>query len=145
MTIGHDADHCFLRGPQFRPKELTQCINIYNQQNGDKPPPGTIMPVWNPRSPPPMINKSASSSSRKDPIKPKQSRPFTNAVTKSSGKSSASVSFLDGQQDMTVDDQMKQSDYSPSLSTFIASQQLYDIHTKDNTFDDDYVIFFQLL
>ena len=31
MTIGHDSDHCFLRGVKFRPKELTQRINVFNQ------------------------------------------------------------------------------------------------------------------
>lgn len=61
MTPGHEADRCFLRGPNFRPKELTPRLNVYNQQNGDAPPPGTILPVWNPRSPPPMLkNKNQS-------------------------------------------------------------------------------------
>ena len=137
MTIGHDADRCFLRGINFRPKELTQRINIYNQQNGDKPPAGTVMPIWNPRSPPPMLDKSSHQSNQKSSSKSKPTRPFTNAVTKSSGKSNATVNFINGHQDIPSVNEVDQSDYSPSLSTFIASQQLYDIHADDNVFDDD--------
>ena len=94
MTIGHEADRCFLRGPNFRPKELTQHINIYNQQNGDKPPAGTILPIWNPRSPPAMLDgKSNQKSTKNDSstVPSKPSRPFTNAVTKSTGKPRASI------------------------------------------------------
>lgn len=56
MTVGHESDCCYIRGPNFRPKELTQHINVFNQQHGDAPPPGTPLPTWNPCSPLPLID-----------------------------------------------------------------------------------------
>ena len=53
LTPGHTEEKCFLRGPNFRPKELTQRLNLFNKQKGDKPTPGTQIPSWNPKTPPP--------------------------------------------------------------------------------------------
>jgi hypothetical protein len=61
MTPGHTSDHCFLRGQAFRPELLNKRINVFNQQHGDKPPPGTEIKTWNPRSPPPILNNNKSS------------------------------------------------------------------------------------
>jgi hypothetical protein len=61
----HDPNNCFLRGPAFRPKELNQRLNTYNQQFGDKPPKDHVPPEYKPLSLTAMHDKSS----------PRQARP----------------------------------------------------------------------
>lgn len=116
LTPGHDETRCFLRGPHFRPKELTQRINVFNQQNGDKPPPGTELPKWNPRTPPADMNSSKKKATNRDRLQevsnePKKSmRPFANTPTKTSVK--PKVNFANGIQNC---DELKQ-DNNPVLA-----------------------------
>ena len=93
-----------MRGIYFQPQELIQRINLYNQQHGNKPPPGTVIPKWTPKTPPPIIDKSNKNSNPRDKLnevankpssegdKKKSLRPFTNTPTKSTAK--PNVSFL---------------------------------------------------
>ena len=139
MTPGHESDRCFLRGPNFRPKELSQRLNVFNQQNGDAPPPGTVLPIWNPRSPPPMLNKGnklkGSQPTKSRPVDNRPTRPFTNAQTKSSGtpKPTASINHLNVSftDDKQPDFDIIEDDIKPSLSAFITHQQNY-INDFDN-------------
>jgi hypothetical protein len=131
MTSGHDADHCFLRGKHFRPDALNKRINVYNQQHGDKPPKSAEIKPWNPRSPPPIMNKSSSEHRNNDNLKKKSINPFTNAKSKSNGPTANAI--------------VTENEY-PSISSFIHNQDskivsfLDTIEVEDTDSDDNSVI-----
>lgn len=125
LTPGHNSDKCFLRGPNFRPKELSRRLLIFNQQNGDKPPEGTVIPKWNPRTPPPILDdKVKDTSSSPSQNKPssqsnkKVGRPFTN----SPNKSVAAKPKINHLAVSPVPDE-DSTNIQPSLSAFIATQE----------------------
>ena len=68
LTPGHIDHSCWLRGIEFMSIELVQRINLYNQQKGNKPPPGTVIPKWKPKTPPPIINQSNKNISARDKL-----------------------------------------------------------------------------
>ncbi len=136
LTPGHDASMCFLRGPNFRPKELSQRLLIYNQQNGDSPPKGTVIPKWNPRTPPPLLKESNQASQpnqnkNKNNINTKKTgRPFGNSPHKAVATKPSVNALETNEHNQACDD----NDYSqvefdgsdqfhPSLSSFIANQE----------------------
>jgi hypothetical protein len=74
----HDPNNCFLRGPAFRPSELNQRINNYNQQFGDKPPKGHVPPEYKPLGLQAMHNNNKKSNLR-DSSKPVK-KPFSGST-----------------------------------------------------------------
>ena len=120
MTPGHPAETCFLRSIHFRPHELNQRINLYNQQHGDKPPPGTILPKWNPKTPPAdqsSLDKQPTSRDKLAAVsnQKKSFRPFTNTPTKTT-TSKPSVNFVD------VEDPEISDEIHPSISMLFENE-----------------------
>ncbi len=134
MTYGHASETCFLRGPNFRPKELNQRINVFNMQHGDKPPVDAKLPVWNPSSPPAMIAPSPAPVSPLSPTtknvlfakSPVKSTPFLHSSL-SKTKLRPTVNLLESH---PTDEQLSSScddnnitpdvDIHPEISNFIA-------------------------
>jgi hypothetical protein len=155
----HQEDDCYLRGPHFIDPALQRRINIYNQNCGDKPPPGHKVKEWKPQSIPPFefdtpakskkqvdFSLSSSSSNQKSSIK-KQSKPFSNASTKSSNK--PSISSLESNDrfetsDTLIDEHAAQLIHldtigTPSMASLISSQEqaIESLQLVDDT-DDPY-------
>jgi hypothetical protein len=126
MTSGHNADHCFLQGKHFQPDALNKQINVYNQQNGDKPPKSVEIKPWDPQSLPPIISykQLINHQNNNKKKKSKSINPFTNAESKSNGPSAnALVTDID----------------NPSISSFIQNQDdkiVIFLDNNDNTDGD---------
>lgn len=152
LTAGHDSETCFLRGPNFCPKELSQRIKVFNQQHGDKPKEGTVTPKWNPRTPPPLLDNNkntnntdrstggnrgqSSLSSNRQQAHQKRTRPFTNTPTKSVvTKPSVNATNVDN-----LDSPEHQTSLHPSLSAFITQQDEYidKMEVDSMLLDDDF-------
>ncbi len=146
LTPGHDAEVCFLQGPNFRPKELSQRILIYNQQNGEAPPKGTVIPKWNPRTPPPMLKdsdkwkqqsenpgKNNNTYTRKKPGRPFGNSPHKAVASKPSINNIGANLEDDTNEHIGIYDTNTENEeqFHPSLSTFIQDQEriLQDIQT----------------
>jgi hypothetical protein len=139
----HQEDDCYLRGPNFIDPALQRRINIYNQNCGDKPPPGHKVKEWKPQSIPPFefnsphksrkqVDFSPSSSSQiQKPSLKKQSKPFSNASTKALNK--PSISTFESSSDFNASDQTIDEHATnlvhldtmgtPSMASFISSQE----------------------
>ena len=86
----HEEVHCYARGPQFLPPTLRRRIMVYNQTNGDKPPPDHQYREYRPQGVTPDHRKphpKQSSHHRKD------TRPFSNYNTKTSKQTASIRSF----------------------------------------------------
>ena len=46
----HPPEQCYLRGQEFIPTALKQRIALYNKAHGSKPPSGSEIKAWNPKS-----------------------------------------------------------------------------------------------
>jgi hypothetical protein len=133
MTPGHTSDHCFLRGKNFRPDALNKRINVFNQQHGDKPPQGTEIKSWNPRSPPPILQKSTSSTNNAS------SKPSVNFINTSPTNEATISSFIQHQNETTAY-YLQQSDSDDEKSSddeihigYIAQPIITNCHTSPST------------
>lgn len=118
LTPGHEAHQCFLRGPAFRPKELTARLLIYNQQHGEEPPQGTVIPKWNPRTPPAFTDKLKKNGEHVDKkgATKKSFGPFKNSPNKSTVQKPALKSMA---QEQSTSPSVT---FHPTLSEFVKVQ-----------------------
>ena len=129
MTGPHPAECFFFRGPNFRPKELEQRINLYNKQHGSKPPEGKDPIQWNPRSLNPTHRHTNTNNKQKN-----LSCPFENYDQKNNNKKS--ISFMSIDEEEPIDHN--------ELSAMISNQAnianiVHDESNSDNYFGENII------
>ena len=126
----HTQDECYLRGPNFIPKELKQRINLYNKQFGDKLPAGKQIRQWKPQSIPPVHHhdnhKNKKGNYQRDNGARKNNKcvPFSNHATKNKGASINQLEIPDSNDDIDVIDDSTYDlrQFYPAINSFIADQ-----------------------
>ena len=153
----HEEVDCYARGHQFLPPTLRRRIMVYNQTNGDKPPPDHKYREYRPqgvtpdhRKPPPTQSSSSHRHQRKDV------RPFSNYHTKTRNQTASirSFQYIDNElvpmDNNDVDQSIQSSDTSspdttrdnptttPTITSFIQQQDSFlDNIIKNDTSNDD--------
>jgi hypothetical protein len=135
----HDPNDCFLRGPAFRPTELNQRINNYNQQFGDKPPKGHVPPVYKPLGLSAMHDKKSS-------IRPSKfsKKPFSGSTKIKFNDQKSSIHAIENSDDIPIATDAITPDHDsshPHVGSFIQEEDaFYDqqLNADDtNVFDQD--------
>jgi hypothetical protein len=129
----HDPNNCYLRGPAFRPTELNQRLNNYNQQFGDKPPKGHVPPEYKPLGLPAMHAKKSNLRTSKFAKKP-----FTGStkIKLNDQKSSIHAIEHDNDDDDNSDEVVSDPDPHPYVGSFVQEEDaFYDQQLDSNTND----------
>ena len=124
----HPPEQCYIRGLNFLPPALRKRVMLYNKQHGDKPPPGTALKDWNPRSIPAIHTdkKKVQFANQKKEV----TNPFKNTATKVRTRS-PTITALEQNENVTenTDDQLIEEIIQdedlmlPSYNSFISQQE----------------------